>query len=390
MKGFHLVRLLGVDIHVDWSWLMIFALVSWSLSATLGQLHSAWSVSMRWGMAMLAAFLFFASVLAHEMAHSLAALARGVPVQNITLFLFGGVSNIKREPASPAEELVITIVGPLTSLFLGALFLVIGAGGYSLDEAAFSASSLLSRLQPLNTILAWLGSVNIMVGFFNLIPAFPLDGGRIVRSLFWAVSGELRNSTRLAALLGQGIAWSMVVAGSMMMFGVRIPVFGVGILNGVWLIVIGWFLNNAASAGYKHVVVQDILVDVPVRNVMQTCLPVVASDISVVELMARQLTQPEERTMLVTQGEDVVGMLVMNDFEKSSKIQGDFTQVSDIMTPVSALEYVTPDQDVAEAFDRLQRLELRQMPVVLNNRIVGLLRRKDILHWLQLRSELRS
>src|SRR5689334_13546067 len=211
MNGFRLGKIFGISIHVDWSWSLIFAIVSWSLSATFGQIHSGWSAGMRWGMAMLAAFLFFASVLAHELAHSLAALARGVAVQNITLFMFGGVSNIQREPDAPAEELFITIVGPLTSLFLGALFLVIGAGGY-LNEA-MTPTSLLGRLQPMNTILAWLGSINIMVGFFNLIPAFPLDGGRIVRSAFWAISGDLRIATRWASLLGQAIGWSMILSG---------------------------------------------------------------------------------------------------------------------------------------------------------------------------------
>jgi len=390
MNGFRIGRLFGIDIHVDWSWMLIFALVSWSLSATFGQIHPGWSPGMRWGMAMLAAILFFASVLAHELAHSLAALARGVPVHSITLFLFGGVSNIQKEPTSPAEELVITIVGPLTSLFIGAVFLVIGAGGYSLNETMLTASSLLSRLQPLNTILAWLGSVNIVVGFFNLIPAFPLDGGRIVRSLLWAVSGDVRGSTRWASLLGQGIGWAMIFGGMAMLFGVSLPFFGSGAFNGVWLIFIGWFLNNAASAGYKHVLVQDMLVDVPVRNVMQTQIPVVSSDLSVNELMNRQLTQPEEQTMLVAEGQDVVGMVAMNDVEKSSKQIGKSVPVSEIMTPVSDLEYVTPDQDMAEAFDHLQRLDLRQIPVVLNHRIVGLLRRKDILRWLQFHCELKS
>ncbi len=389
MSGFRVGRIFGINIDVDWSWLLIFALVSWSLSATFGQIHSGWSVGMRWGMAMLAALLFFASVLAHELAHSLAALARGVAVQNITLFMFGGVSNIQREPASPAEELVITIVGPLTSLFLGAVFLVIGAGGFLVNDT-MSTTSLLARLQPLNTILAWLGSINIMVGFFNLIPAFPLDGGRIVRSLIWAVSDDLRSSTRLASLLGQGIGWAMIFGGMAMLLGVSIPFFGSGAFNGVWLIFIGWFLNNAASAGYKHVIMQDMLADVPVRNVMQTQIPVISSDVSVNELMNRQLTQPEEQTMLVSEGQDVVGMVAMNDVEKSSKEIGKSVAVSDIMTPVSDLEYVTPDQDVAEAFDHLQRLDLRQIPVVLNHRIVGLLRRKDIIRWLQFHSELKS
>ncbi len=390
MNGFRIGKIFGINIHVDWSWLLIFALVSWSLSATFGQIHSGWSLEMRWGMAMLAAILFFASVLAHELAHSLAALARGVPVNSITLFLFGGVSNIQKEPASPAEELVITIVGPLTSLFIGAVFLVIGAGGYSLNETMLTASSLLSRLQPLNTILAWLGSVNIVVGFFNLIPAFPLDGGRIVRSLFWAVSGDVRGSTRWASLLGQGIGWAMIFGGMAMFFGISIPFFGSGVFNGVWLMFIGWFLNNAASAGYKHVVMQDMLVDVPVRNVMQTQIPVISSDLLLNDLMNRQLTQPEEQTMLVAEGQDVVGMVAMNDVQKSSKEIGKPVSVSDIMTPVSDLEYVTPDQDVAEAYDHLQMLDLRQIPVVLNNRIVGLLRRKDILRWLQFHSELKS
>ena len=318
MNGFRLGKIFGISIHVDWSWLMIFALVSWSLSATFGQVHSSWSAGMRWGMAILAAFLFFASVLAHELAHSLAAIVRGVSVQNITLFMFGGVSNIQREPDSPAEELFITIVGPLTSLFLGAIFLVVGAGGYLVSDA-MSATSLLARLQPMNTILAWLGSINILVGFFNLIPAFPLDGGRIVRSLFWAIFGDLRIATRWASLMGQSIGWGMILAGVAMMFGVHIPVFGSGVFNGIWLIFIGWFLINAASAGYKHVLVQEALVDVPVRSVMQTHIPVVSSDVPVNELMSNQLTQPEDRTVLVTEGSDVVGMVAMNDIEKSSR-----------------------------------------------------------------------
>jgi Zn-dependent protease len=306
-----------------------------------------------------------------------------VAVQNITLFMFGGVSNIQREPDSPAEELFITIVGPLTSLFLGALFLVIGAGGY-LNEA-MTPTSLLGRLQPMNTILAWLGSINIMVGFFNLIPAFPLDGGRIVRSLFWAISGDVRIATRWASLLGQAIGWSMILGGLVMSLGVHLPVFGTGLFNGLWLIFIGWFLHNAAAAGYKHVVVQEVLNDVPVRNVMQTHIPVIPSDVQMNELIASPSSK--DRTMLVTEGSDVVGMLAMNEIEKSSKQIGSSLAVSDVMTPVSELVYVTPDQGVAEAFDHLQRLDLRQMPVVRNNQIVGLLRRKDILRWLQLNSE---
>lgn len=388
MTGFRIGKLFGIQVQVDWSWLLIFGLVSWSLSATFGQIHSSWSVGLRWGMAMLAAFLFFASVLAHELAHSLAALARGVPVHNITLFMFGGVSNIQKEPATAMEELFITIVGPLTSLFLGALFLVIGAGGSVTNELAMHPSSLLARLQPLNTILAWLGSINIMVGFFNLIPAFPLDGGRVIRAILWALTGNLRPSTRWAAMLGQGIGWMMIVAGVTMIFGVRVPIFGFGIFNGIWLLFIGWFLNNAASAGYRHVLVQDMLVDVPVRTVMQTQIPVVPSNVSVEELISRQL--PEEQTMLVAEGQDVVGLVALRDVAKSVRVEGESIPVSQVMTRVSDLDYVTPDQDMAEAYDQLQRRALRQILVMHDHEIVGLLRRKDIIRWLQFRAELKS
>jgi len=358
MNGFRIGRLFGISIHVDWSWLLIFVLVSWSLSATFGQINPEWSAGARWGMATGAAFLFFVSILAHELAHSLAALARGVPVHSIMLFMFGGVSNLEKEPSSPAEEMVITIVGPLTSLFLGAVCLVVGAGSIGLDDGVVNTSALLSQFQPLNTVLAWVGSINIMVGLFNLIPAFPLDGGRIVRSLVWAVSDDLRNSTRWASWLGQGIAWSMIIAGMTMLFGADIPFLGSGLFNGIWMIFIGWFLNNAASAGYRQVMIQDILTDVPVRTVMQTQIPAVSSKVSVEEFLNGKFVQTEEQAILVTEGPEVVGMLAIHDVAKSSKAEWESTPVSNIMTPVADLVYVTPDQDVAQAFDR-QKLDQR-------------------------------
>lgn len=209
----------------------------------------------------------------------------------------------------------------------------------------------------------------------------------MVRSFVWAVSNDLRNSTRWASWLGQGIAWSMIVAGTVMAFGLDVPFFGSGIFNGVWMVFIGWFLHNAAATGYRQVVIQDALMDVPVRSVMQTQLPVVSCEVSVDELVSRKFTQNEEQAVLVTEGEEVVGMVARNDVDKSTREEWQSTPVGDIMTPVSNLAYVTPDQDVAEAFDRLQRLDLRHIPVVLNNRIVGLLRKQDVVRWLQLRSD---
>jgi Zn-dependent protease/CBS domain-containing protein len=388
MKYFRLGRVVGIDIHVNWSWLLIFGLVSWSLSLTFGQVHETWSLNMRWGMAMLAALLFFCSVLAHELAHSLVALSRGVPVANITLFIFGGVSNMQREPSSPAEELVITIVGPLMSLFLGVACLVIGAGGTIAGAGSLTAPALLVNLQPLNTTLAWLGSVNILIGFFNLIPAFPLDGGRIVRSLMWAVLNDIRRSTRWAIWLGQGIAWAMIVSGVGMVFGVKLPLPGGDIFNGVWLIFIGAFLQNAAAAGYQQAIMDDRPPPVLVRSVMQTRVPVIALDAALGDLLNRNLTQPDGHTLFVMDDQEVVGMVVMMDVKKSVVEKWASATVRDIMTPVSDLHYVGADEDVVDAFERLQRFDMRHIPVMFNNRIVGLLHRKDVHRLLQLHSEL--
>jgi Zn-dependent protease/CBS domain-containing protein len=375
----------GIDIHVNWSWLFIFGLVSWSLSLTFGQIHNEWTIDLRWGMAMLAAFLFFCSVLAHELAHSLVALARGVPVANITLFMLGGVSNMQREPSSPAEEMVITIVGPLMSLFLGAACLVVGTGGVIVNTTSLTAPAILAQLQPMNTTLAWLGSVNIMIGFFNLIPAFPLDGGRMVRSLIWAVLNDLRRSTRWATWLGQVIAWSMIVCGLVMVFGLKLPLVGGDLFNGLWLIFIGLFLHSAAMTGYRQAVMEDSLSSILVRSVMQTRVPVIASDASLSDLLERNQGQPDGHTMFVMENHEVVGMVTMRDVKKSMMDKWALATVRDIMTPISDLLSVSADEDIVNAFERLQRFDLRHIPVKFEDRVVGLLHLRDVHRLFQLK-----
>jgi len=387
MNYFRLGRIFGINVHVNWSWLIIFGLVAWSLSLTFGQIHHEWPVNLRWGMAMLAAILFFISVLAHELAHSLVAMARGVPVSNITLFMFGGVSNMLQEPSSPAEEFVITIVGPLTSLFLGGVCLVVGAGGMVIEAGSLTTPAVLSQLAPINVILTWLGSVNIMIGFFNMIPALPLDGGRIIRSLIWAISNDIRRSTRWTTWLGQGIAWIMILSGVVTVFGVKFPLLGGSILNGIWLILIGAFLNNAAVTADRQTLIEEKQTIVQVRSIMQTRVPIISSDTSLGDALIRNLSQPDGHTMFVTDGQDVVGMVAMQDVKKSFSGQWAMTTVGDIMTPVADLLYVTADEDITEAFERLQKFDMRHIPVMFNNRIVGLLHRKDVHQLLQLYSD---
>jgi Zn-dependent protease len=183
-NGLRIGRLFGIAISVDWSWLLIFLLVMWNLATGFAQMHPTWGPGLIWSLAIVAALLFFASVLAHELAHSIVARAQDIPVRNITLFLFGGVSNIQQEPRSPRAEFLMAIVGPLTSIGIGVICLLAASAVVRLpaDAAANPASALVAR-GPVATLLTWLGSINILLGVFNLIPGFPLDGGRVLRAI---------------------------------------------------------------------------------------------------------------------------------------------------------------------------------------------------------------
>ena len=386
-NGFRLGRIFGINIHIDWSWLLIFALVSWSLAASFGQMHSNWTITIQWGVALLAAVLFFLSVLAHELAHSLVARAQGVPVRNITLFMFGGVSNIQKEPSSPLNELLVTIVGPLTSFILGGFFLILGTGSVTFGNVDITnLPAMLSQLGLISTILLWLGSVNILVGLFNLIPGFPLDGGRILRSILWAITDNLSKATRWASWIGQAVAWALILAGISMMFGVTIPLLGSGFINGIWIMFIGWFLQNAAVQSYRKVVVEDILEDVPVKRMMYTDVPVVHADLTVAKLVDDYIMKSDNRAFIVFDGEKMLGLVTIEDVRKTAPEARSLTLVRDVMTPSQKMIVAAPDEEASEAFYRLQSEDIRQLPVVNGNKIVGLLRRKDIIRWLQLQS----
>lgn len=390
-RGFSLGRLFGINIRLDWSWLFILVLIIWNLATVFGGVHPGWGPALTWGTAVVASLLFFGSVLAHELAHSLVARAQGIPVRNITLFLFGGVSNIQREPPSAGREFIMAIVGPLTSLVLGAILLLASAATVGpLPNLAANPEQFVARLTPVTTLLAWLGSVNIFLGLFNLVPAFPLDGGRVLRSIFWAVLDDLRRATRWASWIGQGIAWLMILGGIAMVFGLELPVLGSGAINGLWLAFIGWFLNSSASRSYQQVVVQDILTDVPVRRMMRRDPPTVPPDVSIARLVSDYVLGTDDHSFPVMDGNRLVGMICLHDVRAVPRDQWDTTLVGDVMTPEGNLITVGPDEDAAEALTRLQQEDVRQLPVTSNGTLAGVVRRRDIMRWLQLESELAS
>ena len=385
-SGIYIGKLFGIKIFIDWSWIFIFLLVTWSLAAgVFPSLHPDWGTGMLVGLGLVASILFFASVLAHEFAHSFVARARGMPVRRITLFIFGGVSNIEKEPQSPGNEFWMALVGPLTSLALGILFLGIGFANEN-GTLPYTLQGM-RQMDPIATLFFWLGPINLILTAFNMIPGFPLDGGRVLRSILWKISGSMRSATRWASALGQAIAWAFIVAGIAMAFGVQIPFFGTGLINGIWLAFIGWFLNNAAVQSYRQVVIDDILEGIQVNRLMHRSVPTVSPDLMVSQFVDEYVMGHGEQSFPVLLGDQLVGMISVQDVRKVARPQWESVSIKEIMTPRAKLEVINPEEDAAEALHKLSERDIRQVPVVESGHLVGLLRRQDIIRWLQLQNQ---
>ncbi len=388
--GIPIGRIFGIRIYIDPSWIFIFLLVTWNLAAgALAVVHPEWGPTTIWLVAIVASLLFFGSVLAHELAHSLVARSQGVPVRRITLFMFGGVADIEREPPSPRAEFLITVVGPLTSLVIGIICLLIGTAIAGISNLSiYDPEGLLAQLNPLSTILLWLGPINIVLAVFNLVPGFPLDGGRILRSIIWAISNNLRLATRIASLIGQAIGWLMILAGVAMIFGAHIPFFGTGLVSGLWLIFIGWFLSSAASQSYRQLVIHHILEGVPVNRIMRTDIPTASPYMTIEDLVRLLLINSDERSFPVVEDGKLVGLVCIEDLKKVAREEWPIVPVSRIMTPKDKLVTIGPNDDLAKAFEQLARIDVNQLPVVVGDTLVGLLRRRDLLRWLQIHAQI--
>ncbi|HUV72059.1 MAG TPA: site-2 protease family protein [Clostridia bacterium] len=387
--GFRIGRIFGIEIDINWSWIFIFLLVTFDLAVgVFPALHPEWSPLLNWGLGIAASLLFFSSVLAHEIAHSLVARSRGLPVDRIVLFIFGGVSNIEREPASAGTEFLMAIVGPLTSIVLGVFFLFLGvasAGGF--QAILLAPGEILAGLSPLSTLLLWLGPINILLGLFNLLPGFPLDGGRVFRSIIWAITNDLKRATRYASWVGQGFGWLFVAIGIAMVFGIAVPFFGASLIGGFWLIFIGWFLASIASQGYEQVVIEDVLKDVSVSQIMRTRYPSVSPQISVNQLVNEHIMGTEERTFPVMEGKQLLGIVSLDDVRKVTRDRWQEVKVEEIMTSRDELKVVGPKDGAVEALRIIAAEDINQLPVVEDSRLIGIISRRDIILWLQLRSE---
>ncbi len=382
------MRVAGIDITVDWSLLIIFLLIVWGLaSGVFPQWHPAWSPATAWLTAVAAALLFFASVLAHELSHSLVARAYGISVRRIVLYVFGGMAQIEHEPGRWVAELWMAIVGPITSLVIGFVCLFLGVVGIRHVDVGSIASveHALAGLDPARTLLMWLGQINIILALFNLVPAFPLDGGRVLRAILWGVTHDLRRATRWASSLGQAFAWLLIGAGIAMVLGFSVPILGGGLINGIWLAFIGWFLNNAALVSYRQLLTHEILQDVPVARVMLTRFEAVPPQLPLETLVEAYMQRSDQRAFpVVSANDEFMGMVFQHDIERLSPEQRRTLTVRDVLHPPEKIVGVRPEEDVLEVLNLLANRDLNQVPVLEKGHMVGLVRRADILRWLAL------
>jgi Zn-dependent protease len=384
--GLRLGSISGIEIHADWSLLIIFALISFGLATGLfPSWHPNWSPATAWITALVAAVLFLASILVHELSHALVGRAHGVQIRRITLFMFGGVAQMENEPRSWRAELSMAIVGPLTSLALGFAFLGLASlanGPVRIDANHLQRS--LSALGPIASLLLWLGPINVMLGVFNLVPGFPLDGGRVLRAVMWGITGDLHQATRRASRAGQFFAWLLMSAGLAMMLGLQLPLFGAGFVNGLWLAFIGWYLNNAALLSYQQLLIRESLEHIPVRRLMQTRFLRIDPRMQVGTLVNEHLMGSGQRAFPVEMNGRLAGIVSLRDLQKCPRDALEHTSVAEIMTPAAQLVTLAPDQDAMKALELIGRHDLSQIPVTQNGVVVGLIRREDILTWLSM------
>jgi CBS domain-containing protein len=285
----------------------------------------------------------------------------------------------------------MAIVGPITSIIIGAVCLLaagaIVVGGAPLPaDAATNPGAAFAGLDPLTTVLLWLGPVNLLLGIFNMVPGFPLDGGRVLRAILWAVMGNFRTATRWASRVGQAVAGLLIFTGIAMIFGVQVPFYGSSFTGGLWLAFIGWFLSGAAQQSYQQVVIYDALEGIPASRLMRSNVPTVPPTMCVSDLVAHYVSGTDERAFPVMDGDRLVGLVTPEDIRPLALEEWPNTTVGEIMTSAESLVVVQPQDDATVALDKLTQLDVEQVPVVSDGHLMGLVSRRDIVRWLQLKA----
>ncbi|MCC7365609.1 MAG: site-2 protease family protein [Dehalococcoidia bacterium] len=368
-RSFRIARIRGIDIEIHPSWLAILALVAYTLSdGVFPDQYEGWSEATYWIGGTGAAVLLFVTVLVHELAHAIVAQRRGLPVPKITLFIFGGVSHLSRQPKSAGEEFAIAAAGPATSLVIAVVTAALWALFRDANEQA-------------EAVAGYLATVNFLLAIFNILPGFPLDGGRVLRSIAWRRTKSFRRATRIAGSVGESMGYLMLIGGVLLLLS------GFA-LNGLWLMFIGWFLLGAARAESQNMQLESILANLRARNVMREDFPSVAPGISIQEVVDRLMVGEGERAVVVANDGGVLGIITVNDVRKVPRDEWPNVPAQRVMTPRERVVTVPVDQPALEILHLLGERRLNQVPVLEEGRMVGLVTRRELLERVQLAESL--
>ncbi|MEY6432201.1 site-2 protease family protein [Thioalkalicoccus limnaeus] len=370
-ETYSLFRVLGFEIRANVTWLFLALLVTWSLAEGLfPYAYPELAPATYWLMALTGMLGLFFSLLFHELSHSVVARRYGLPVRGITLFLFGGVAEIQAEPKEPRVEFWMAIAGPIASLFLAAVFYLLAV-----------SLNALGLPEPLAGVAGYLAFINLLLAVFNMVPAFPLDGGRVLRAVLWKLKGDLRWATRWASRMGQAFGLLLVALG-------LLSFVAGNFIGGMWWLLIGLFLHAAAGAGYRQLMIQQALTGRRVRRFMTTDPVAVPAETSIRDFVEHYVYHHAFDLFPVERNGRLVGQAGLREAKQIPREEWDGTRIGDICRDVGDDARVAADEDANEALERMRRHKASRLIVTEGERIVGILALKDLLHFLQVRSEL--
>jgi Zn-dependent protease len=366
-RAIPLGHILGIPIGLDYSWFLIFGLLTWSLATGYYPAEfKDWPQAQYWIVGAATVILMFGSVLLHELGHSVVALRYKIPVRSITLFIFGGVAQIGAEPPNAWSEFWIALAGPLTSFTLALFFYLL--------------QPLVSAVAPLLALAEYLAYINGTLGLFNLIPGFPLDGGRVFRAIIWGASHSLRQATLIAASLGRFIAYFFIILGVWQIFGGNLG-------NGLWTAFIGWFLESAASSQLHQQSIHDLLDGHHVSDAMRRDYTAILPNSTLEQLVNTHILGNGRRSLVVKEDDRVAGLLTLHNVKAIPASDWPTTTAAQVMIPALSMKTIRPDAELADALGEMDRDGVNQLPVMAGNQILGVLGRDDVISFLGAMSE---
>lgn len=366
-KSFQVAKIGGIGIEIHPSWLVILALVAYTLSeGWFPEAYDGWSTAAYWTVGIIAALLLFVTVLVHELAHAFVAIRRGLEVPKITLFIFGGVSHMARQPRTAGEEFQIAAAGPATSMVIA---VICGAVAFVVGNEKVSGT------------LWYLATVNVLLGVFNILPGFPLDGGRVLRSIVWKRTGSFRRATRIAGGVGELGGYLLIAVGVFMLFGGLV-------FDGIWFMFIGWFLLGAAKSESQNLQLEAILGKQTARDLMHTEFATITPGLPVQDVVDEHMIGKGERALVVANDAGVQGILSVGDVHRVPRDQWANTPVQSVMTPRARVVTVPGNAKALDVLMLLAEKRLNQVPVLEDGRMVGMITRRELIDRVQLAEEL--